>query len=283
MLEGLADLEASFDELAEVAAVEESWSVRGGVVQFVASGVCGLVDPVGAHRSHGHVERCLLTGGREERFVGFGASGQWHVQVAENGRPLGEQQAAFDGSALAAHPGAGVGEIDVLGHVLPRQRHRPVLPGRRDGSGAGLLHRQQVRGTAIDRNTEICSHNSSCLLKRDFVTPTPTTGVEPTPHGKKRHNFSVGIQSGKRPGRSKESLTNGPQWCSTVGYRCDMARNADALPVEPVIDLVDDGLSDSEIATRFAEWLSDLDAVPVVVLPVSAIDELRDAYADDDV
>ena len=115
------------------------------------------------------------------------------------------------------------------------------------------------------------------------MTSTPTTGVEPTPHGKKRHNFSVGIQSGKRPGRSTESLANGPQWCSTVGYRCDMARNADALPVEPVIDLVDDGLSDSEIATRFAEWLSDLDDVPVVVLPVSAIDELRDAYADDDV
>lgn len=68
-----------------------------------------------------------------------------------------------------------------------------------------------------------------------------------------------------------------------VGYRCDMARNADTLPVEPVIDLVDDGLSESEIATRFAEWLSDLDVAPVVALPVSAVDELRNAYADDDV
>ena len=73
--------------------------------------------------------------------------------------------------------------------------------------------------------------------------------------------------------------TGGPQ----VGYRCDMARHADTLPVEPVIDLVDDGLSESEIATRFAEWLSELEVVPVVVLPVSAIDELRNAYADDDV
>ena len=62
-----------------------------------------------------------------------------------------------------------------------------------------------------------------------------------------------------------------------------MARNADALRVEPVIDLVDHGLSDAEIATRFAEWLSNLDAVPVVVLRVSAIDELRFAYAEDDV
>ena len=47
---------------------------------------------------------------------------------------------------------------------------------------AGLLHRQEVRGTVIDRNTEICSHNNSCLPNRDFVTPTPT-GVEPTPNG----------------------------------------------------------------------------------------------------
>ena len=41
---------------------------------------------------------------------------------------------------------------------------------------AGLLHRQKIRGTVIDRNTEICFHNSSCLPKRDLVTSTPTTG-----------------------------------------------------------------------------------------------------------
>jgi|CXWL01.1.fsa_nt_gi uncharacterized small protein (DUF1192 family) len=41
---------------------------------------------------------------------------------------------------------------------------------------AGLLHRQEIRRTVIDRNTKICSHNNSCLPKRDFVTPTPFIG-----------------------------------------------------------------------------------------------------------
>ena len=62
-----------------------------------------------------------------------------------------------------------------------------------------------------------------------------------------------------------------------------MARDNRGFPVEPVIDLVDDGLSHAEISARFAEWLSVLDTVPVVVLPVTAIDELRNAYAADDV
>lgn len=66
----------------------------------------------------------------------------------------------------------------------------------------------------------------------------------------------------------------------TVG---EMARDARDLPVEPVIDLVDDRLSHAEVSARFAEWLSELDTVPVVVLPVTAIDELRNAYAADDV
>jgi len=56
---------------------------------------------------------------------------------------------------------------------------------------AGLLDGQKVRGTVIDRNTEICSHNSSCLPKLDLVTPAPTTGVEPTPDGKENVTTSL--------------------------------------------------------------------------------------------
>ncbi len=63
----------------------------------------------------------------------------------------------------------------------------------------------------------------------------------------------------------------------------DIVRDGHAPLVEPVIDLVGDGLSDAEIAARFVEWLGHLDGVPVVLLPVSALDELRSAYAADDV
>jgi len=62
-----------------------------------------------------------------------------------------------------------------------------------------------------------------------------------------------------------------------------MAHHAHDLPAAPVVDIVDDGLADVDIATRFAEWLSELDSVATVKLPVSAVDELRSAYADDDV
>ena len=107
--------------------------------------------------------------------------------------------------------------------------------------------------------------------------------VEPTPNGEKTSQL-LRRNTEHEPARTQHGIAAEDRTgARQVGYRGDMARNADALPVEPVIDLVDDGLSDSEIATRFAEWLSDLDAVPVVVLPVSAIDELRNAYADDDV
>ena len=62
-----------------------------------------------------------------------------------------------------------------------------------------------------------------------------------------------------------------------------MARIASDLPRDPVVDVVADGLTEDEIAARFEAWLSDLDSLPTVVLSVSAADELRRAYADDDV
>ena len=62
-----------------------------------------------------------------------------------------------------------------------------------------------------------------------------------------------------------------------------MARIASDLPRDPVVDVVADGLTEDEIAARFEAWLSDLDSLPTVDLPVTAADELRHAYADDDV
>ena len=62
-----------------------------------------------------------------------------------------------------------------------------------------------------------------------------------------------------------------------------MARTASDLPRDPVVDVVADGLTEDEIAARFEAWLSDLDSLATVDLSVSAADELRCAYADDDV
>jgi hypothetical protein len=62
-----------------------------------------------------------------------------------------------------------------------------------------------------------------------------------------------------------------------------VARTASDLPRDPVVDVVADGLTEDEIAARFEAWLSDLDSLPTVDLSVSAADELRRAYADDDV
>ena len=62
-----------------------------------------------------------------------------------------------------------------------------------------------------------------------------------------------------------------------------MARIASDLPRDPVVDVVADGLTEDEIAARFEAWLSHLDSLPTVDLSVSAADELRRAYADDDV
>ena len=48
----------------------------------------------------------------------------------------------------------------------------------------------------------------------------------------------------------------------------------------PPIDIVDDSLTDDEIADRVAEWLDDLREAPAVELPVSAADELAAARRD---
>ncbi len=50
----------------------------------------------------------------------------------------------------------------------------------------------------------------------------------------------------------------------------------------PPIDIVDDGLTDAEIAARVAEWLDDLKAAAPLELPVSAAEELAAARRDGD-
>jgi hypothetical protein len=50
----------------------------------------------------------------------------------------------------------------------------------------------------------------------------------------------------------------------------------------PPIDIVDDGLTDEEIAERVAEWLDELRQAPAVELPVSAAEELAAARRDGD-
>jgi hypothetical protein len=50
----------------------------------------------------------------------------------------------------------------------------------------------------------------------------------------------------------------------------------------PPIDIVDDGLTDEEIAARVAEWLDELKQAPAVELPVSAAEELAAARRDGD-
>lgn len=66
-----------------------------------------------------------------------------------------------------------------------------------------------------------------------------------------------------------------PGYDSSVGSR-RTAREREA----PVVDVVDDGLSDAEIAAGFEAWLDELDAEPAVMLPVSAADELRRIYSE---
>lgn len=60
-----------------------------------------------------------------------------------------------------------------------------------------------------------------------------------------------------------------------------MARPVPANSAAPV-DLVDDGLTEAEIAERVARWLDELEKEPTVTLPVSAAQELEAARRDDD-
>ncbi len=60
-----------------------------------------------------------------------------------------------------------------------------------------------------------------------------------------------------------------------------MARPVPAHPPAPV-DVVDDGLTEAEIAERVARWLDELEKEPIVSLTVTAAEELEAARRDDD-
>jgi hypothetical protein len=88
----------------------------------------------------------------------------------------------------------------------------------------------------------------------------------------------------KRKGRSRLRSTS-PETLlpaeSAPEQSHDMARTAH-LDSTPPIDIVDDGLTDEQIAERVAEWLHDLKQAPTVKLPVSAAEELAAARRDGD-
>jgi len=48
----------------------------------------------------------------------------------------------------------------------------------------------------------------------------------------------------------------------------------------PVIDVVDDGMTDEEIATHTQAWLAELRELPVIEIDVSAAETLDELYAD---
>ncbi len=50
----------------------------------------------------------------------------------------------------------------------------------------------------------------------------------------------------------------------------------------PVVDLIDDGMTDQEIAAHTQAWLEDLRKAPVADLGVSAAEVLDQLYADGD-
>lgn len=48
----------------------------------------------------------------------------------------------------------------------------------------------------------------------------------------------------------------------------------------PVVDIVDDGMTDEEIAARTQEWLAELRELPTIDIGVSAAEALDELYAD---
>lgn len=56
------------------------------------------------------------------------------------------------------------------------------------------------------------------------------------------------------------------------------------VPTNPFapVDVVEDGLTEAEIAERVARWLDELENEPAVTLSVTAAEELEAARRDDD-
>ena len=56
----------------------------------------------------------------------------------------------------------------------------------------------------------------------------------------------------------------------------DASRSASA----PIVDIIDDGMTDDEIAAQTQEWLAELRELPTVDIGVSAAETLDELYAD---
>lgn len=58
--------------------------------------------------------------------------------------------------------------------------------------------------------------------------------------------------------------------------------DASRVPASPVLDVIDDGLTDDEIAGRTAEWLDELRAAPPIRLRETAAEALDRLAVDGD-
>ncbi len=58
--------------------------------------------------------------------------------------------------------------------------------------------------------------------------------------------------------------------------------DASRIPASPVLDVIDDGLTDDEIAARTAKWLDELRTAPPVRLRETAAEALDRLVADGD-
>lgn len=48
----------------------------------------------------------------------------------------------------------------------------------------------------------------------------------------------------------------------------------------PVVDIIDDGMTDKEIAAHTQSWLAELRELPIIDIGVSAAETLDELYAD---
>ena len=102
-----------------------------------------------------------------------------------------------------------------------------------------------VRKSGGRSSTGTSSHNSSCLPKRDFVTLTPTIGVEPIPNG--GENVTTSPEEYRARSRQRAARLRVPCWRDGTSAACRRLVNVTRL----VVELDDD--DDDDAARRLAE------------------------------
>ena len=86
-------------------------------VEFVASGVCGAVDPVLGERRFEDVACGAVLVDDDVHVVGVAAAGHGYVDAALIGGPVDQHERVVDGAALRGVAGLRVAEFDVRGDV----------------------------------------------------------------------------------------------------------------------------------------------------------------------